>query len=223
MFKKMIAEILTIINQWSMKFSCLLLNNFLNRIIYYQIHFNFQPVFSCLLWIPCNPGLEVRIEFCYIRQTKAKRLLHCTLYKYKRKFVCIYLRKNVFLLIIFCYPACWDVSLDCMSDLVLFHSLCLIAWVSKVYSVGCSKYRNASRKSEFSLLLRDGAELVGLLLLLLLHVHLLVLDPQLGQLLQGLGARLWVVHSCTTFLGWCWQMIDTEVQVWMDGWIWFGL
>ena len=46
------------------------------------------------------------------------------------------------------------------------------------------------------MLLRDGAELVVLLLLLLLlHVDLLVLDPQLGQLLQGLGARLLVVQN----------------------------
>ena len=44
------------------------------------------------------------------------------------------------------------------------------------------------RKSELPLFLRDGAELVGPLHLLLLHPDLLLLHPQTGQLLEGLAA-----------------------------------
>ena len=44
-----------------------------------------------------------------------------------------------------------------------------------------------ARKSELSLLLRDGAQLVDPLLLLL-HVDVLLLHPQAGQLLEGLAA-----------------------------------
>ena len=45
------------------------------------------------------------------------------------------------------------------------------------------------RKSELSLFLRDGAELVGAVHLLL-HPDLLLLHPQTGQLLEGLAAGM---------------------------------
>ena len=52
----------------------------------------------------------------------------------------------------------------------------------------CSKCTNVARKSELSLLLRDGAQLIDPLLLLF-HIDVLLdVHPQAGQLLEGLAA-----------------------------------
>ena len=82
----------------------------------------------------------------------------------------------------------------------------------------CSKCTNVARKSELSLLLRDGAQLVDPILLLF-HIDVLLdVHPQAGQLLEGLAAGMGEAqqlpcHLCLLLL--C--VAETGVSVNMRG------
>ena len=64
----------------------------------------------------------------------------------------------------------------------------------------CSKCTNVARKSELSLLLRDGAQLIDPILLLF-HIDVLLdVHPQAGQLLEGLAAGVGEAQQLLRYL-----------------------
>ena len=113
MFKKMIAEILTTINQlkYHMKFPCLLYTMIFEIESY--ILSNTLQFLSCIFMSSMDPLQSWSGSADRVLQYKTNQstlveyfyIVHCTK-KYKRKFVFISLRKNVIFLLMLFYPAC---------------------------------------------------------------------------------------------------------------------